>query len=103
MIHMMPGVQNMRVTIDGVEYVPAPFRPGTMLPVRTIMLQARRTRKMTYRAVSEATWLAQSTICRAETTSTMTLATAIKLCRFYQIDLDTLADSVMAFDEEKKK
>ena len=103
-MHMMPGVQNiMRVTIDGVEYVPAPFRPGTMLPVRTIMMQARRKRKMTHREVSDATGLAQSTICRAETCSNMTLATAVKLCRSYQIDLDTLADSVLAFDEVKGK
>lgn len=93
----------MRVTIDGVEYVPVPFRPGANLPVRTIMLQARRSRKMTYREASEATGLAQSTICRAETNSGMTLATAVKLCRLYQIDMDALADSVLAFDEVKGK
>lgn len=93
----------MQVLINGTEYVPVPFRPSSVLPVRTLLMQARKARGLTYREVTEATGLASSTICCAESSSSVSLLTAIKLCRFYQIDLDTLADSVLAFEKGKGK
>lgn len=93
----------MKVIINGTEYVPVPFRPQTVVPLRTLLMQARKARALTFKEVTEATGLASSTICCAESSSSVSLLTAIKLCRFYQIELDTLADSVLAFEKGKGK
>lgn len=97
----------MKVLINGTEYVPVPFRPDRSLPMHQLFKQARRKRGVPYRVVSEATGVSMSAICQSESGSGVTLLTAIKLCRFYQIDLDTLADSVLAHgipnDAHKRK
>lgn len=84
----------MKVIIDGVEYAPAKFVPDTALPIHKLFGQARARIAETLREVGENTGLSMSTICNAESGDGVTLLTAIKLCRYYGIDLETLADSV---------
>ena len=84
----------MKVVINDVEYVPAPFHTTDVPPMHHLFRQARATSKSFLREVAEKTGLSESAICSAESGNAVTLLTAIKLCRYYGIDLETLADSV---------
>lgn len=84
----------MKVTIDGVDYVPAPFHPEAPLPIHKLFAQARARISTPLREVAADADLSITTVSNAESGNAVTLLTAIKLCRYYGIDLETLADSV---------
>lgn len=84
----------MKVLINGQEYVPAPFRTDKVLPMHKLFALARRERGDKMRDVALGTGISISTICSAESGTPVTLLTAVKLCRYYQIDFETLVDSV---------
>lgn len=85
----------MKVVIDGMEYTPVwRAQVGDAPPIHKLFARAREASHDTLKTVSAATGLCSSTICGAESGNAVTLLTAIKLCRYYGIDLETLADSV---------
>ena len=84
----------MKVVIDGVEYVPAHKRSSPNVPPHKLFANARQAAEKTLREVAEASGLHINTIYNAESGSTVSLLSAIKLCRYYGIDLEALADSV---------
>lgn len=86
----------MKVTIDGIEYVPATFKSDKPLPVRKLFAAARRRLKLTLQRVADDTGLSLSTVFGAENNTTTSTIVAMKLCRYYSIDLDTYADAVLA-------
>ena len=93
----------MQVLINGTEYVPLPFRPAETLPLSTLMARARGERRLNLKQAAHGSGVSLSSVHKAESGHGISLLTAIKLCRFYQIDLDTLADSVLAFEKVKGK
>ena len=86
----------MKVLIEGVEYVPAQpkYARGDVPRMHHLFANVRHRERLVLREVSEATGLSISTVCGAESGDAISLLTAIKLCRYYGIDLETLADSV---------
>ena len=90
----------MKVVIDGVEYVPAPS-PGKPRPMHALFAEARQLSRKTLKEISAETDMHLSKVYNAESGGHITLLTAIKLCRCYGINLETLAKSV-EFEEFKK-
>lgn len=84
----------MKVLINGQEYVPARIHTASPPMLHKLFANARKTACEPLKKVSAETGLGISTICGAESGNAVSLLTAIKLCRYYGIDLELLADSI---------
>ena len=84
----------MKVLINGQEYVPASPRTDNPPMLHKLFYNARKTSCDPLKKVAAETGLGISTICNAESGNSVSLLTAIKLCRYYGIDLELLADSI---------
>lgn len=90
----------MKVMIDGVEYVPR-LVSSHVVPMGTLFFRARQKLQRTQQQVADGCGFSLNTVFNAEAGRMISLPYAIRLCRYYGIDMETLADSIELQFKEK--
>lgn len=89
----------MKVTIDGVDYVPARQVPLVRpIPIWQLLSRARKAHKMTLEQVGRAAGISAGSVCNAES-AVPSLSTLVRLVRVYRLDGNEVFDSLMRMDK----